>query len=265
MRSIFFYRSVFGRHYCWFCFHMYMCMFVYVSLLRLCNIIRFGVWGQFMPHAWFQAWLDDHRNDRRENWKQNTTFRRRVGHEKKNLEKKRIKEKLQHAGRKEEKKGTDQQWRTKKKKREGTGFNVCKNVWKLEVFCEVSLEWTQYFGYWLKHTRFCEGLLIPNIFGCTDDCLRSFFWFGQQNGLEWSRHWGRATKRQILSGGLRFYWIGYSETGVWRLDNQVYTQNFDDIVCAGKFVDLGEPAPSRGYGPSGPPIEQPSRMRKKCC
>ena len=26
-----------------------------------------------------------------------------------------------------------------------------------------------------------------------------------------------------------------------------------------------EPAPSRGLGPSGPPVEQPSRMRKKCC
>ena len=26
-----------------------------------------------------------------------------------------------------------------------------------------------------------------------------------------------------------------------------------------------EPAPSRGLGPSGHPVEQPSRMRKKCC
>ena len=26
-----------------------------------------------------------------------------------------------------------------------------------------------------------------------------------------------------------------------------------------------EPAPSKGLGPSGPPVEQPSRMRKKCC
>ena len=26
-----------------------------------------------------------------------------------------------------------------------------------------------------------------------------------------------------------------------------------------------EPAPSRGLGSSGPPIKQPSRMRKKCC
>ena len=27
---------------------------------------------------------------------------------------------------------------------------------------------------------------------------------------------------------------------------------------------LWEPAPSRGLGPPGPPVEQPSRMRKKC-
>ena len=26
-----------------------------------------------------------------------------------------------------------------------------------------------------------------------------------------------------------------------------------------------EPAPSRGLGTSGPSVEQPSRMRKKCC
>ena len=26
-----------------------------------------------------------------------------------------------------------------------------------------------------------------------------------------------------------------------------------------------EPAPRRGLGPAGPPVEQPSRMRKKCC
>ena len=26
-----------------------------------------------------------------------------------------------------------------------------------------------------------------------------------------------------------------------------------------------EPAPSRGLGPSGPPVEQPIRIRKKCC
>ena len=29
---------------------------------------------------------------------------------------------------------------------------------KLEVFCEVSLEWDRYLGYWLRLTRFCGGL-----------------------------------------------------------------------------------------------------------
>ena len=32
--------------------------------------------------------------------------------------------------------------------------------------------------------------------------------------------------------------------------------------CSSKQWEL---APSRGLGPSGPPVEQPSRMRKKCC
>ena len=29
-----------------------------------------------------------------------------------------------------------------------------EKLWKLEVFCEVSLEWDRYLGYWYKHTRF---------------------------------------------------------------------------------------------------------------
>ena len=27
-------------------------------------------------------------------------------------------------------------------------FRCLEKLWKLEVFCEVSLEWDRYFGYW---------------------------------------------------------------------------------------------------------------------
>ena len=36
-------------------------------------------------------------------------------------------------------------------------------------------------------------------------------------------------------------------------------------IAVGDKMPLWEPAPDRGLGPSGPPVEQPNRMRKKCC
>ena len=106
----------------------------------------------------------------------------------------------------------------------------------LEVFFPVSQGWDRFWvlveGYQVLW-RFVDTEYIHGHGWCPKPLWSDINW----NCLSWSRHWGRATQRQFFFR-LRFYWRGYSETGVWRLNNWVYVQNLDDlVVCTGKFVD----------------------------